>query len=228
MRENYLFVDWQCYIDRQSISGYGMQKRDAQVEGRNRMQKQSAETECKDQYRQSEGMSGMDRDFLLVQKMRMGDEKAIEIFVEKYYPRILSYCQVHIGDHGYAEDMTQETFERFFRSLKQYRHYGKAANYLYVIAANTCHDYHRKHKEIATETMPEQADTRADNAEERLDVQMAFKRLPEEVREVAVLYFLQEQKQKDIAVMLGIGLPLVKYRIRRARELLAGYLGDGG
>lgn len=186
------------------------------------------ETECKDQYRQSEGMSGMDRDFLLVQKIRMGDEKAIEIFVEKYYPRILSYCQVHIGDHGYAEDMTQETFERFFRSLKQYRHYGKAANYLYVIAANTCHDYHRKHKEIATETMPEQADTRADNAEERLDVQMAFKRLPEEVREVAVLYFLQEQKQKDIAVMLGIGLPLVKYRIRRARELLAGYLGDGG
>ena len=170
----------------------------------------------------------MDRDFLLVQKMRMGDEKAIEIFVEKYYPRILSYCQVHIGDHGYAEDMTQETFERFFRSLKQYRHYGKAANYLYVITANTCHDYHRKHKEIATETMPEQADTRADNAEERLDVQMAFKRLPEEVREVAVLYFLQEQKQKDIAVMLGIGLPLVKYRIRRARELLAGYLGDGG
>ena len=228
MRENYLFVDWQRYIDRQSISGYGMQTRDAQVEGRNRMQKQNAETECKDQYRQSEGMSGMDRDFLLVQKMRMGDEKAIEIFVEKYYPRILSYCQVHIGDHGYAEDMTQETFERFFRSLKQYRHYGKAANYLYVIAANTCHDYHRKHKEIATETMPEQADTRADNAEERLDVQMAFKRLPEEVREVAVLYFLQEQKQKDIAVMLGIGLPLVKYRIRRARELLAGYLGDGG
>ncbi len=228
MRENYLFVDWQRYIDRQSISGYGMQKRDAQVEGRNRMQEQNAETECKDQYRQSEGMSGMDRDFLLVQKMRMGDEKAIEIFVEKYYPRILSYCQVHIGDHGYAEDMTQETFERFFRSLKQYRHYGKAANYLYVIAANTCHDYHRKHKEIATETMPEQADTRADNAEERLDVQMAFKRLPEEVREVAVLYFLQEQKQKDIAVMLGIGLPLVKYRIRRARELLAGYLGDGG
>lgn len=227
MRENYLFVDWQRYIDRQSISGYGMQKRDAQVEGRNRMQEQNAETECKDQYRQSEGMSGMDRDFLLVQKMRMGDEKAIEIFVEKYYPRILSYCQVHIGDHGYAEDMTQETFERFFRSLKQYRHYGKAANYLYVIAANTCHDYHRKHKEIATETMPEQADTRADNTEERLDVQMAFKRLPEEMREVAVLYFLQEQKQKDIAVMLGIGLPLVKYRIRRARELLAGYLGDG-
>ncbi len=168
----------------------------------------------------------MDRDFLLVQKMRMGDEEAVESFVTKYYARILSYCQVQIGDHGYAEDMTQETFERFFRSLKQYRHYGKAANYLYVIAANVCHDYHRKRREIVTETLSEQADVRADNPEARLDVQMAFRRLPEEIRETAILYFLQERKQKDIAAMLGIGLPLVKYRIRRARELLTAYLRD--
>lgn len=168
----------------------------------------------------------MDRDFLLVQKMRMGDEEAVESFVTKYYARILSYCQVQIGDHGYAEDMTQETFERFFRSLKQYRHYGKAANYLYVIAANVCHDYHRKRREIVTETLSEQADVRTDNPEARLDVQMAFRRLPEEIRETAILYFLQERKQKDIAAMLGIGLPLVKYRIRRARELLTAYLRD--
>ena len=64
------------------------------------------------------------------------------------------------------------------------------------------------------------------NPEERLDVQTAFRRLPEEVRETAVLYFLYEHKQKDIAIMLGIGLPLVKYRIRRARELLSVSLGD--
>lgn len=171
-------------------------------------------------------MTGMDRDFLLVQKMRMGDEEAVEAFVTKYYARILSYCQVHVGDFGYAEDITQETFERFFRSLKQYRHYGKAVNYLYVIAANACRDHHRKYKEIVAERIPEMADGGADDPAVRLDVQMAFKRLPEELRETAVLYFLQEQKQKDIAVMLGIGLPLVKYRIRRARELLAAYLKD--
>lgn len=38
----------------------------------------------------------MDEDFLLVQKMRMGDEKAFESFVTKYYPAILKYCQIHI------------------------------------------------------------------------------------------------------------------------------------
>ena len=173
-------------------------------------------------------MGNNDNDItVLIKKSQRGDAAAMEELLRAAYTPVYYQCRRFLKTGADAEDMTQETFERFFRSLKQYRHYGKAANYLYVIAANTCHDYHRKHKEIATETMPEQADTRADNAEERLDVQMAFKRLPEEVREVAVLYFLQEQKQKDIAVMLGIGLPLVKYRIRRARELLAGYLEDG-
>lgn len=169
----------------------------------------------------------MDRDFLLVQRMRMGDEEAIESFVARYYPKILSYCQVHVSDYGYAEDMTQETFERFFRTFGKYRHYGKAANYLYTIAANVCRDYHRKRKEIATETIPEQEDVKAGSPEERMDVQIAFERLPEELKEAAVLYFLQERKQKDIAVMLGIGLPLVKYRIKRAREIMADYLSVG-
>ena len=41
----------------------------------------------------------------------------------------------------------------------------------------------------------------------------------------AVLFFVQERKQKDIAKILGIGLPLVKYRIRKARELLSAYFG---
>lgn len=87
-----------------------------------------------------------------------------------------------------------------------------------------CRDYHRKRKEVVTENMPEQEDVSAGDPEVRMDMQIAFERLPAEVKETAVLYFLQERKQKDIAVMLGIGLPLVKYRIRRARDLLAAYL----
>lgn len=102
----------------------------------------------------------MDTDFLLIQKMRLGDESAIDAFVEKYYSRILRYCRSHITDADYAEDLTQETFVRFFRTLPSYRHYGKAANYLYVIAANVCNDYYRKNdagnkKEIPLEELAE-------------------------------------------------------------------------
>ena len=67
----------------------------------------------------------MDADFLLLRRMLDGDDQAIEAFVRKYYPKILQYCRLHIFDRGYAEDCTQETFARFFRTLPQYRHYGK-------------------------------------------------------------------------------------------------------
>ena len=170
----------------------------------------------------------MDLDYLLVQRMRLGDEKALEAFVTKYYPAILKYCHLHIDDYGYAEDMAQETFARFFRTLKQYRHYGKAANYLYVIAANACRDYYRQNRELPLETLPEEPDERAGSTEMQIEVRMALDSLPEEIREVAILYFVQERKQKDIAAVLGIGLPLVKYRISRARELLAAFLGSFG
>lgn len=167
----------------------------------------------------------MDQDYFLVQKMRMGDEKALETFVTKHYPAILKYCRLHIDDGGYAEDMAQETFAHFFQTLKHYRHYGKAANYLYVIAANACRDYYRQKKELPMEQLPEKPDERVENPETLAEVRAAFTSLPDEVREVAILYFVQERKQKDIAAVLGIGLPLVKYRISRARELLTAYLG---
>lgn len=170
----------------------------------------------------------MDADFLLIQKMRLGDDPAVDTFVNKYYPRILRYCRTHIADQAYAEDLTQETFIRFFRTLPTYRHYGKAANYLYVIAANACNDYYRKNeaqnrKELPIEVLAQSPDPQAEDLEQAMDVRRALDALPVELREVAVLYFQQEQKQKDIARILGIGLPLVKYRIRKVREWMLDY-----
>ena len=167
----------------------------------------------------------MDSDFLLIQRMKNGDEQAIDMFVNKYYPMIMRYCRLHIKDYGYAEDITQETFEHFFRTFNRYHHYGKAANYLYVLAANACKDYYRKKDAPVTEILPEHSLYSEECFEEYVDVHMALDSLPQEIRETAILFFCQEIKQKEIARILGIGLPLVKYRIRRARELLAEYIG---
>ena len=167
----------------------------------------------------------MDADFLLLHRMRNGETQAIEDFVRKYYPLILRYCHLHNRDLGYAEDLTQETFARFFRTLHQYQHYGKAANYLYVIAGNLCRDHHKRPVEILMEELPEQPVYQMEFLDLRLDIHRALEQLPPELREVTILYFFQELKQKEIACILGIGLPLVKYRIRRAKELLEQLIG---
>ena len=167
----------------------------------------------------------MDSDFLLIHRMKNGDDAAIETFVRKYYPTILRYCHLHVKDQSYAEDTTQEVFARFFRTLNQYQHYGKALNYLYVIAANICRDFYRKPQEISIEELPEEQMYEMPPLDLRMDIHLALEKLPSELREVTILFFFQEVKQKEIAKILGISLPLVKYRIKRAKELLAGYLG---
>ncbi|MGM9660854.1 MAG: RNA polymerase sigma factor [Faecousia sp.] len=167
----------------------------------------------------------MDADFLLLHRMQNGDDQAIDTFVQKYYPMILRYCRLHIKHTGFAEDLTQETFARFFRNFPQYQHYGKAANYLYVIAGNLCRDDYRRPEELPMAELPEQPVCQMEALDLRMDVHLALKQLPPELREVTILYFFQDIKQKEIARILGISLPLVKYRIRRAKEQLELLLG---
>lgn len=163
----------------------------------------------------------MDGDVVLLHRVRSGDEDAIEEFVRKFYPAILHYCCLHAPGREAAEDVTQETFARFFRTLPRYRHYGKAANYLYVIAGNLCRDLYRHPAECTLEEIAEEPqDSSAEITDLRLDVRRALLALPPELREISILFFYQELKQREIAAVLGIGLPLVKYRVRRARELL--------
>ena len=171
----------------------------------------------------------MDSDFFLIQKMKNGDDRAIESFVRKYYPKIFQYCLLHIRDRGDAEDMTQETFLKFFQSFERYQHRGKCSAFLYAIASNACKDYYRKAKEQYVEEIPERAeeDREMGTAEIRMDVENAVARLPEELKETAILFFFQGMKQREIAKLMDIKLSLVKYRVTRAKKLLGEYLGRG-
>lgn len=51
-------------------------------------------------------------------------------------------------------------------------------------------------------------------------IEWALRKLSEEYKEVIILYYFEELKLKDIAKILNIGLPLVKYRLRQAKMQL--------
>ena len=56
----------------------------------------------------------------LVQKVCLGEKDAAEELIKRYYPSILRYCRWHCKSPQEAEDLTQETFFRLFKSLKKY------------------------------------------------------------------------------------------------------------
>ncbi|MDO4275645.1 MAG: RNA polymerase sigma factor [Eubacteriales bacterium] len=167
----------------------------------------------------------MDIDFWVIQKMKRGDENAFDAFIRKHYEEILKYCSYHCPDRSYAEDLTQETFLRFFEKLSDYRYMGKTRNYLYTIAGNLCRDSYKRIREsfLDEQALEKQDPLRPPETEEllnRLEIREALDRLPAELKEVIILYYFQELKLTEIADTLQIGLSLVKYRIKQAKKHL--------
>ena len=80
---------------------------------------------------------------------------------------------------------------------------------------------YKKKKEIMTDQLPDIEDENPKNIEIRIDIERALEQLPEEIKEIVILFFFQELKQKEIADLLNIKLSLVKYRVSKAKELLA-------
>ncbi|WP_329885958.1 RNA polymerase sigma factor [Pseudoramibacter faecis] len=175
----------------------------------------------------------MDADFILIQRMRHGDNAAFDLFINKYYADILRYCLHHCCDKETAKDLTQETFMKFFERFSKYTHKGKAKNYLYVIASNKYRDHYKKMKEqpFNSESLTvllEQEAQPPDDLNLAITIHEYLRKLPDEFTEVLVLRYYQDLKLSEIAEILDIGQPLVKYRLKRGKEILEKMLHDGG
>lgn len=175
----------------------------------------------------------MDADLLLLRRIKHGDEAALETLVRKYYDDILRYCTFHTARREDAEDLTQETFTRFFAKLSEYHHQGKTKNYLYTIAANLCRNHYKRKQAVPIEDaqLAYFAGTAPDEeaaATTHLLLESALDALPAEQREVIILHYYQGLKQREIAEVLEIGLPLVKYRLRQAKTALEKLLEKEG
>mgnify|MGYP000782902901 CR=1 FL=1 len=97
----------------------------------------------------------------------------------------------------------------------------KIKNYLYCIAGNTIKNYYKKRKDVLMDELPEIEDYCIENVDIRMDIEQAVDCLPNEIKEVAILFFFQDLKQREIAELLNIKLSLVKYRIGRAKQILS-------
>ncbi len=162
----------------------------------------------------------MDKDHILIRKMRQGDEEAFNLFVHKYYEDILRYCIYHSNNHEDAKDLTQDTFLRFFREFSGYSHVGKVKNYLYTIARNLCNNHYKKKQVLPLEYLENELSSEGEDNSivAQITVRACLDQLSDEFREVLILYYYQNLKQSEIAEILGIGLPLVKYRLKKAKE----------
>ncbi len=157
---------------------------------------------------------------------------------EDYYARIYRHILSIVRDPAEADDLTQETFIRAYRSHSTLRDLGAQTTWLYRIATNVCLDRCRQRSRRApmeSEASPEELDLADLNA---ISLQQAVERgemsscvrrylegLPDSYRAVIIMHDLNGLSGVEISQALGESLATVKIRLHRARQKLRAALG---
>ncbi|MGE2730266.1 RNA polymerase sigma factor SigE [Mycolicibacterium vaccae] len=165
-----------------------------------------------------------------------GDKAAMpswDELVRQHADRVYRLAYRLSGNQHDAEDLTQETFIRVFRSVQNYQP-GTFEGWLHRITTNLFLDMVRRRGRIRMEALPEDYErVPADepNPEQiyhdsRLapDLQAALDSLPPEFRAAVVLCDIEGLSYEEIGATLGVKLGTVRSRIHRGRQALRDYL----
>jgi RNA polymerase sigma-70 factor (ECF subfamily) len=155
--------------------------------------------------------------------------------VKQHADRVYRLAYRLSGNQHDAEDLTQETFIRVFRSVQNYQP-GTFEGWLHRITTNLFLDMVRRRNRIRMEALPEDYDrVPADepNPEQiyhdsRLgpDLQAALDSLAPEFRAAVVLCDIEGLSYEEIGATLGVKLGTVRSRIHRGRQALRDYLAN--
>ena len=85
-------------------------------------------------------------DKILLEKIALKDERAFQLFVEKYHILVLNVCNNILDNNDDAMDVSQEVFIKIFESIDRFRGESKITTWLYRIAVNKSLNHLRSRK----------------------------------------------------------------------------------
>ena len=181
-------------------------------------------------------------------RVAAGDQEALAALYDQYGQAVYALCLRIVHDQGTAQELTQETFVRVWRSAATYHaERGRLSTWLLRIAHNLALNEIRRRQsrpaitqdggweeevaqlvDTSREGDPAQAATLREEADH---VRTALAQLPEVQRKPIEMAFFGGLSQAEVAEELGDPLGTVKSRIRlgmqRLRELLIAAGEDG-
>lgn len=170
-------------------------------------------------------------DSVLVKNYMNGNERSLEILINRHNQRLSSFIYSKIQDREVTEDIFQDTFIKVIKTLKKgnYSEEGKFLPWVMRISHNLIIDYYRK-----SQRMPKfdgnsdfhhfstLTDDRLD-AERQLikdqidcDLKVIIKQLPVEQLEVLEMRIFKEMSFKEISENTGVSINTALGRMRYA------------
>ena len=178
-------------------------------------------------------------DGVLVSNYISGNEKALEIIINRHKQRIFSFILSKVLDREIAEDIFQDTFIKVIKTLKKgaYNEEGKFLPWVMRIAHNLIIDHFRRNKRIPTFKNTDEFDIfsvisdNVLNAESQIiktqildDVKSIINELPEDQKEVLLMRMYKDMSFKEIAentnVSINTALGRMRYALINLRKLI--------
>lgn len=165
----------------------------------------------------------------LVNRSRAGDDEAFRLIFERYARPVLSFIYDLVGQRDLAEELTQETFVRAFKSLKSVRDETKLASWLFGIGRNVAREAIRARRRESLNVLDAdfseeqitkpQLSPAQDLLQKELNSAMhkALSLLDEDRRVVFVLKVFRQCSYQEIVDITGFTLAKVKTDLHRAR-----------
>ena len=155
-----------------------------------------------------------------------GDPEAFPVLMRRYQIRLNRYINRFVKNDDLAQDLTQETFLRAYRSRKTYLPKARFAAWIYRIATNLCHDEFRRRRTSPTvslntsftvqinekgdeesyelhEQLPDDSisppDVEIEKEEQRIRLRAAMERLSEKHRTVIQMHIYNGMEYTNMA-----------------------------
>ena len=150
-----------------------------------------------------------------------GPSGLLEELYEKHAAAVYGRCRYLLRDDAEAKDALQDVFVKVLRALPEFREAASPSTWVLRIATHHCLNVMRSRKALWREQLLAVARERRQETEppdRRELVRMLLAAAPEEAQEVAVMYFVGELTQTEIAQELSRSLPTVRKRLREFLE----------
>ena len=170
-------------------------------------------------------------DSILVRNYIEGDEKSLEVLINRHNQRISSFIYSKVLDRDIAEDIFQDTFIKVIKTLKKgsYNEEGKFLPWVMRIAHNLIIDYFRKNRRMPKFESSDDfnifsviSDDKL-NAEKQIikdqidsDLSVLIDELPEDQKEVLIMRIYRDMSFKEISENTGVSINTALGRMRYA------------
>lgn len=168
----------------------------------------------------------------LIAAVLRGDAASFEPLIVKYSPRVFATARRYARRESEVEDIVQEVWAKAFHKLSSFRGEAPFEHWLMRMAVRTCYDFLREHQRSRENTFtdltqPEDdwlerfaaapTDASEDSSAAKQLVDRLLEMLSPPARLIITLLEIEDRSVKEIAVLTGWSVPLVKVRAFRAR-----------